>query len=72
MAITYSLFTTKITRETLDISVNGGSAISLYVASGSEGTVSTISLTIALNAGANTIKFFNPVDSAPDIDRIVV
>jgi len=59
-------------KRTFYISVNGGTAKSLYVASGSEGTVSTISLTIALNAGANTIKFFNPVNLTPDIDRIVV
>jgi hypothetical protein len=59
-------------KRTLYISVNGEPGKSFYVASSNGNTVPTFNVTIALNAGANTIKFFNPVDSAPDIDRIIV
>jgi transposase-like protein len=55
------------------ISVNGGSAITCQAAStGSWYTVATVSVTVSLNAGNNTIKLFNPSSNAPDIDRIVV
>ncbi|HEX3641390.1 MAG TPA: CBM35 domain-containing protein, partial [Ktedonobacteraceae bacterium] len=55
------------------ISVNGGSAITSQAAStGSWYTVATVSVTVSLNAGNNTIKVFNPSSNAPDIDRIVV
>jgi transcriptional regulator with XRE-family HTH domain len=55
------------------VSVNGGAAIAFTgVYTGSWGTVETVKMTISLNAGNNTIKFFNPNGPGPDIDRIVV
>ncbi len=57
----------------LYISVNGGSAVALNVTQTPNGdTVGTANITISLNAGSNTIKFSNPSNAAPDIDRIVV
>jgi hypothetical protein len=54
------------------ISVNGGSAITCQAAStGSWYTVATVSVTVSLNAGNNTIEVFNPSSNAPDIDRII-
>jgi len=55
------------------VSVNGRPAITFTgVYTGSWGTVETVNMTISLNAGDNTIKFFNPNGPGPDIDRIVV
>lgn len=55
------------------MSVNGGPTISFRAPStGDSNIVGTISITVSLNAGTNTIKFSNPLHSVPDIDRIVV
>jgi hypothetical protein len=55
-----------------DISVNGGSSARLNVQTPAWDTPEPFSLTVNLNAGNNTIKFFNSSAYAPDLDRIVV
>lgn len=58
---------------TLQIKVNGGSTKILHMSnSGGWHEVRSFSTMVSLNAGYNTIKFFNPSAYAPDIDRIVV
>ena len=55
------------------LSVNGGSAVTLNFASlGNWTTVGTLTTTVSLNAGSNTIKFSNATGWAPDFDRITV
>jgi hypothetical protein len=55
------------------MSVNGGPA-TVFDGSptGSFSTVGTLNVVVSLNAGNNTIEFYNPQDKAPDIDKIVV
>jgi hypothetical protein len=56
-----------------DLSVNGGAATSLHFTNtGGFGTPGTRTVTVQLNAGANTIEFSNPSASAPDFDRILL
>ncbi|HEX3641833.1 MAG TPA: hypothetical protein VHV10_11130, partial [Ktedonobacteraceae bacterium] len=55
------------------MSVNGGPAIVFDGSpTGSYSTVATLNVVVSLNAGNNTIEFYNPQDKAPDIDKIVV
>jgi len=55
------------------VSVNGGGTVTLATPStGGYDTVGAVSLTVALAAGANTIRFGNATGWAPDLDRIVV
>ena len=54
------------------MSVNGGSAISESVNSGSWNSVSTFTKEVILSNGSNSIRFFNDNGSGPDIDKIVV
>jgi hypothetical protein len=55
------------------ISVNGGSAIVFSGSpTGSFSTFTTVQMSVNLNAGNNTIMFYNPQSYAPDIDRIVI
>jgi DUF1680 family protein len=55
------------------ISVNGGAATTVSTPStGGWDTVGSVSVTLTLAAGANTIRFGNPTGWAPDFDRIVV
>jgi hypothetical protein len=57
---------------TLYVSVNGGTATS-YSLTGASSTVPTSQdILVTLNAGSNTIKFYNNSALAPSIDRIVV
>jgi len=57
----------------LYMSVNRGSAITVnFSATGSWHTVGTLSITVSLNAGNNTIMFSNSSARGPDIDKIVV
>jgi hypothetical protein len=55
------------------ISVNGGPP-SAFSSTGTTWTApaAAITTTITVNAGANTIKFFNDTANAPDLDRITV
>jgi hypothetical protein len=55
------------------VSINGGGAVTLATPStGGYDTVGAVSLTVALTAGANTIRFGNATGWGPDLDRIVV
>jgi hypothetical protein len=58
---------------TFSISVNGGAA-QTFTATGTNwtGPAATITTSITVKAGANTIKFFNNTANAPDLDRITV
>lgn len=60
-------------KRTLYLNVNGGSAIALHMPNtGNWSVVGSFNIPVSLNAGYNTIEFFNPSAYAPDIDRIVV
>jgi uncharacterized protein YbdZ (MbtH family) len=55
------------------LSVNGGPGMPVsFPSTGSFQTVGSIQITITLNTGCNTLKFYNPIvgDWAPDFDRI--
>jgi alpha-galactosidase len=54
------------------ISVNGGAATTLSLTGTSWSTPATASVSLDLNAGTNTIKFFNDSVYAPDLDSITV
>jgi alpha-galactosidase len=56
------------------MSINGGTGASIsFPASGSGWTtVGSLTITVTLNAGNNTIRFSNSTAYAPDFDRIVV
>lgn len=55
------------------VSVNGGAAQTVSI-TGSSWTspVAASPITVALNAGNNTVKFYNDTAYAPDLDRIVI
>ncbi len=56
-----------------DVSVNGGPPQLLsFTPTGSFSAVGTMTVSLPLTAGANTIEFSNPADYAPDFDRIIV
>jgi hypothetical protein len=53
--------------------VDGGAPVTLdFASTRGFGTVGTLTVTVTLAAGANTIRFTNPTASAPDFDRIMV
>lgn len=54
------------------VSVNGGSAITVtFAPTGSWTTVGYVDVTVSLNAGSNTIKFYHNAGSyAPDFDKL--
>jgi hypothetical protein len=55
------------------LSVNGGPGMSVsFPSTGSFQTLGSIQITVTLNTGCNTLKFYNPIvgDWAPDFDRI--
>jgi len=57
------------------LSVNGGTGIPVsFPSTGSFQTVGSVEMTITLNAGSNTLEFYNPITGnwAPDFDRIGV
>jgi Alpha galactosidase A/Alpha galactosidase C-terminal beta sandwich domain/Alpha-galactosidase, CBM13 domain len=55
------------------VSVNGGAGQTLqFTPTGSFGTPGTMTVTLTLNAGTNTIGFANPAAYAPDFDKISV
>ncbi len=58
---------------TLSYSVNGGAAVSLSLSGGSFAAVAPPrAVSVRLNAGSNTIRFFNNGGFAPDLDRITL
>ena len=55
------------------LSINGGSGVLLdFHGNGNWNQVQTMQVSVQLKAGNNTIKFFDPTDWSPDIDRIRV
>ncbi|HWS83641.1 MAG TPA: hypothetical protein VN207_05220 [Ktedonobacteraceae bacterium] len=54
------------------MSVNGDPGIGFNVPRTAKNIVGTFNITISLKTGNNTIEFYNPSASAPDVDRIVV
>jgi hypothetical protein len=55
------------------VSVNGGTPQDLsFTPTGSFSTVGTMTVTLPLAAGANTIEFADPSAYTPDFDRIIV
>jgi alpha-L-fucosidase len=54
------------------VSVNGGAGIDVPVTGTSWSTPVTATVTVALSAGANTIKFYNTTANAPDLDYITI
>jgi hypothetical protein len=52
--------------------VNGGTAVEVPVTGTSFATPATTSITVHLNAGANSIKFLNTSAFAPDLDKISI
>jgi hypothetical protein len=70
---TVTVYYTSGENRSTTISVNGGTAITVNTPStGGWDTVASVSATLNLVAGANTIRFANPTGWAPDFDRIVV
>jgi chitinase len=58
---------------TAQLSVNGGAATSLsFATTASWQTPGSLTTTVSLNAGNNTLKFSNPSGWAPDFDRLRV
>jgi hypothetical protein len=57
---------------TYAISVNGGARTLLTMSGPRFGMPASAGLQIQLNAGENTIEFYNPVDPAPDLDHILI
>jgi hypothetical protein len=55
------------------VSVNGGAATTLnFPSTGGWSTVGTLTTTVSLNAGSNTIRLTNPTAYAPDFDRVTL
>ena len=55
------------------VSVNGGAAQTVSITGSSWTSPAAASpITVALNAGNNTVKFYNDTAYAPDLDRIVI
>ena len=68
-----TVFYTSGENRSTTVSVNGGTAVSVSTPStGGWDTVGSVTVSLQLNAGANTIRFGNPSGWAPDFDRIVV
>jgi Alpha galactosidase A/Alpha galactosidase C-terminal beta sandwich domain/Carbohydrate binding module (family 35) len=57
---------------TFFVSVNGGAGIQVPMTGTSFATPITTSINVTLNAGTNTIRFYNDTAYAPDLDKIDV
>jgi alpha-galactosidase len=57
---------------TFDISVNGGTGTAVALTGASWSAPSSYTMTVSLNAGENTIKFYNDSAYAPDLSEITV
>jgi alpha-L-fucosidase len=68
LTITYEVNGTR----TFDLSVNGGATIAVSCTGTDFNTPATTTVTVPLNAGSNTIKFFNASAYAPDLDAVTV
>lgn len=70
---TLTLYYGTTNNRTAYIVVNSGSSITLnFPSTGGFGNISTQTVVIHLNAGANTIMIYNNNDWAPDFDKIMV
>jgi Alpha galactosidase A/Alpha galactosidase C-terminal beta sandwich domain len=54
------------------VSVNGGAGVEVPLTGTSFATPATTTITVNLNAGSNTVKFYNDSAYAPDLDKISV
>src|SRR6266545_2416289 len=54
------------------VSVNGAAGVQTTLSGSSFATPASTTMTVTLNAGSNTIKFYNNGAYAPDLDRISV
>jgi hypothetical protein len=54
------------------VSVNGGAGVQKTLSGTSFDTPVSTTMSVTLNAGSNTIKFYNNSAFAPDLDRIVI
>jgi len=54
------------------VSVNGGAGVQKTLSGSSWSTPVSSTMNVTLNAGSNTIKFYNNSAYAPDLDRIVI
>jgi hypothetical protein len=54
------------------VSVNGGAGVEVPLTGTSFSTVATKTVTVTLNTGPNSIKFYNNSAYAPDLDKISV
>ena len=68
LTITYEVSGTR----TFDLSVNGGATIAVDCTGTDFNSPATTTVNVTLNAGNNTIKFFNNSAYAPDLDAITV
>jgi hypothetical protein len=68
LTITYEVNGTR----TFDLSVNGGATIAVDCTGTDFNSPATTTVSVNLNAGNNTIKFFNNSAYAPDLDAISV
>ncbi len=68
LTITYELNGSR----TFDLSVNGGATIAVPLTGTDFNTPATATVTVTLNAGNNSIKFFNNSAWAPDLDAVSV
>jgi alpha-L-fucosidase len=68
LTITYEVNGTR----TFDLSVNGGATIAVNCTGTDFNSPATTTVSVNLNAGNNTIKFFNNSAYAPDLDAVSV
>ncbi|GAA4564061.1 discoidin domain-containing protein [Planotetraspora kaengkrachanensis] len=54
------------------VSVNGGTGAELPMTGSSWSTPTTATMNVSLNAGANTLRFYNNGANAPDLDKITI
>jgi hypothetical protein len=54
------------------VSVNGGTGVEVPVTGTSWSTPASTTITVSLNAGSNSIKFYNNTAYAPDLDKIAI
>jgi hypothetical protein len=54
------------------VSVNGGAGVQKTLSGTSWDTPTSTTMTVALNAGSNSFKFYNNTAYAPDLDRLVI
>ncbi|GAA0363748.1 alpha-L-fucosidase [Microbispora corallina] len=57
---------------TVSVSANGGTAVTASLTGTDWATPVTATVGVPLNAGSNTLRFFNDTANAPDLDKITV